>query len=149
VQWYATRAVSAVAQSVTAQYQASNANANVTIMLVWNAAWKDHFAEAQSVAETACYDAQAALWSSDLTLRQVTVTVLGNTVDDYADPIVAAYAACVLSSASAKYITWGALSPEQAWAKYDVVFLRPTYAPNWVYLSASERGTPTVTPPSR
>jgi hypothetical protein len=148
VQWYSARAVGAVAQSVTAQYQANSADANVTIMLTWNAAWRDHFAEAQSVAETACYNAQAALWTSGLALSSVTVTTLGATVDDYADPIVAAYAACVLSAASAKNFAWGALSPAQAWAKYDVVFLRPTYAPNWVYLSASERGTPTVTPPS-
>jgi hypothetical protein len=149
IQWYTARAVGAAAQSVTAQYQASNANANVTIMLVWNAAWKDHFSEAQNAAETTCYEAQDALWTSGLALRQVTVTTLGNTVDDYADPIVAAYAACVLSAPNAKNVVWSAISPAQAWTKYDVVFLRPTYAPNWVYLSASERGTPTVTPPTR
>jgi hypothetical protein len=139
VQWYVARAVGAAAKSVTGQYQASDASANVTIMLVWNAAWKDHFAEAQDVAELACYQAQAALWTSGLKLSGVTVIVLGNTVDDYADPIVAAYAASVMSAASAKYIEWSAISATQAWAKYDYVFLRPTYAPNWVYLPTNER----------
>lgn len=146
VQWYSARAVGATAKSVTAQYQASDASAKVTILLVWNDAWKDHFAEAQGVAETACYDAQAALWSSGLTLSGVTVTVLGNTVDDYADPIVAAYASCVMSARTAKSVTWSAISPTQAWSKYDVVFLRPTYAPNWIYLTSGELGTPTITP---
>ena len=146
LQWYTARAVGATAKSVTAQYQTSDASANLTILLVWNNAWKDHFPEAQNTAETACFEAQAALWTSGLTLSGVTVTVLGNTVDDYSDPIVAAYAACVMSAGTAKSLTWSAVSPAQAWAKYDIVFLRPTYAPTWVYLSAAERGTPTVTP---
>lgn len=129
----ARQAVGQAAQQVDVTYSASD-EAVVDVTLAWMPAWRDHFSEAQAVAKQACYQTQAALWTSGVPLSKVTVIVLGQAVDDYASVITSAYAEADLTASHAHAISWAALTPGQAWNRYDNEFLRPTYAPNWVYL---------------
>ena len=127
-------AVGTAAQRVDVSYQAASGAAQVTVTLVWSPAWKTNFAQAQTAAKLACYRAQAALWTSGVSLSKVTVLVMGQTLDDYAEVIMSAYAEADLIAQHARDIAWSTISAEQAWARYDHVFLRPTYAPNWIYV---------------
>jgi hypothetical protein len=104
------------------------------VTLAWLPAWRDHFSQAQIAAKLACYRTQAALWTSGVPLSKVTVIVLGQALDDYAGVITSAYAEADLIASHASGINWSSLSADQAWTRYDNEFLRPTYAPNWVYL---------------
>ena len=82
----------------------------------------------QERVKTLCFEAQQAVWASDITpLSQVTVTVLGPVVVLYGDIVTQAYGATVLKSATEKGFAWSALSPEGAWGKYDNAYLRPGY----------------------
>ncbi len=140
------QAVGATARDVTLTYAPTSASATVGLTLVWQPAWKLHFAQAQAVAKVACFEAQSALWTSGMALQHVTVTVLGQAPDDYDNMIISAYAAATLTSARASVIQWGTTTADQAWSRYDETFLRPTYVPDWVYPPpAIQALTPTVT----
>lgn len=132
-------AVGAEAKAVTLTYTPSSGDVTVDLTLNWSPDWKAHFDRAQASAKLACYQAQAALWRSGVSLEQVAVVVMGQVLDDYSSVITSAYAAAVMSAQTARGVDWTAVSAAQAWQAYDTVFLRPTYAPNWVYLSTSER----------
>jgi hypothetical protein len=131
----ARQAVGQAAKTVDVTYSGSDRSAVVDVTLVWLPTWRDHFSQAQTAAKQACYQAQAALWASGVPLDKVTVIVLGQALDDYASVITSAYAEADLTASHARAIAWASLTPDQAWARYDNEFLRPTYAPNWVYLS--------------
>lgn len=130
----ARQAVGVAAQKVMVTYVEASKEATVDVTLIWYSSWRDHFSLAQVASKLACYQIQAALWSSGVPLSKVIVIVLGQALDDYASVITSAYAEADIDSAHASAITWSAVSPDQAWALYDNNFLRPTYAPNWVYL---------------
>jgi hypothetical protein len=85
---------------------------------------------AQEHVKLLCFRAQRAEWTSGNPLRSVTVTILGPTLDDYADITTGPYGAAVLTSATAATLAWGSLSADSAWQHYDRVWLAPTYAPN-------------------
>lgn len=129
----ARQAVGAAAQQVTVAYQTPEDAAVVTVTLIWQPGWKDDFAQAQAEAKLACYQIQAALWTSGVPLSKVTALVLGQALDDYASVITSAYAEADLSAQHARGFKWSAMSVEQAWAQYDHEFLRPTYTPDWIY----------------
>lgn len=130
----ARQAVGAAAKSVTVTYSDASQEADVDVTLVWLPGWRDHFSQAQVASKLACYQIEAALWSSGVHLSKVVVIVLGQALDDYASVITSAYAEADIIAAHASDISWSALSPDEAWTRYDNSFLRPTYAPNWVYL---------------
>ncbi len=88
---------------------------------------------AQEHVKLLCLRAQQAEWTSGNPLRSVTVTILGPTLDDYADVTTGPYGAAVLTSATAAALAWGSLSADSAWQRYDRVWLAPTYAPNQHY----------------
>lgn len=106
----------------------------MTVTLVWSPSWKTNFAQAQAAAKLACYQTQAALWTSGEPLNKVTVIVLGQTLDDYAEVITSAYAEADLTANHARGIPWSTITADQAWERYDNEFLRPAYAPNWIYV---------------
>lgn len=127
------QALGSAASSVSLTLHQATASAEVTITLVWSPTWKTHFDQAQSAAKSACYEAQAALWTSGVALNSVTVTILGQALDDYGSIITSAYAAVTLTSSSAHAIQWSTTTPDIAWSRYDVVFLRPLYGSDWMY----------------
>jgi hypothetical protein len=133
----AQKAVGTAARQVEVTYQETDRTAVVNITLVWSPGWKSDFALAQAAAKLACYQSQAALWTSGMPLSKVTVIVLGQALDDYSSVITSAYAAVDLTAQHASDIVWSATNADQAWARYDHTFLRPTYAPNWLYLPQS------------
>lgn len=139
------RAVGATARDVALTYTPASDSATVSLTLVWQPAWKIHFAQAQAAAKVACFEAQSALWTSGAALQHVTVTVLGQAPDDYDNMILSAYAAATLTSAHASVIQWASTTADEAWSRYDETFLRPTYVPDWVYPPpAIQALTPTV-----
>lgn len=127
------QAVGSAAQSVDLTYDQAKAAANVTVTLVWSPAWKVHFSQAQAAAKASCFKTEAALWTSGVSLSAVTVTVLGQALDDYGDIITSAYAAVTLTSAHASAVRWATSTPDAAWASYDESFLRPLYGSDWMY----------------
>ena len=88
---------------------------------------------AQEHVKLLCLRAQQAEWTSGNPLRSVTVTILGPTLDDYADVTTGPYGAAVLTSTTAATLAWDGLSADSAWQRYDRVWLAPTYAPNQHY----------------
>lgn len=133
----ARQAVGTAAQQVRVSYQSADGVAVVDVTLVWLPSWKTDFSQAQVAAKRVCYQTQAALWTSGVPLNKVTTLVLGQALDDYSDVITTAYAEVDLSAQHARAISWQTIDSEQAWARYDNEFLRPTYAPNWIYLPSS------------
>ena len=129
----ARQAVGATAQRTDVTYHAASGDAVVTVTLVWSPGWKDDFAQAQAAVKLACYQIHAALWMSGEPLSKVTVIVLGQALDDYASVITSAYAEADLTAQHAHGINWPTITANQAWARYDHVFLRPTYTPDWIY----------------
>ena len=126
-------ALSMAVKQVNVAYSATTGAAVVNVTLVWSPSWRDHFNLAQTQAQTVCYQAQAALWTSHTPLTKVTVIVLGQALDDYADVITSAYAAVDITTQHANSVDWSTITPEKAWTLYDHEFLRPTYTPDWVY----------------
>ncbi len=129
----ARQAMGSVAKSVDLTYDQAKDTANVTVTLVWSPAWKVHFSQAQAAAKAACFKTEAALWTSGVALSSVTVTVLGQALDDYGEIITGAYAAVTLTSAHASAVSWATSTPDAAWTSYDVTFLRPLYGSDWMY----------------
>ncbi len=129
----ARQALGAAAQQVVVTYQTSDDAAVVTITLVWQPNWKTDFAQAQIEAKLACYQIQTALWTSGTPFSKVTALVMGQALDDYSSVISSVYAEADLSAQHARGFTWSTMSAEDAWARYDSEFLRPTYAPDWIY----------------
>lgn len=127
------QSVGSAAKSVDLAYDQAKATANVTVTLVWSPAWKVHFSQAQATAKAACFKTEAALWTSGVSLSAVTVTVLGQALDDYGEIITGAYAAVTLTRAHASAVSWTTSTPDAAWASYDESFLRPLYGSDWMY----------------
>ncbi|HEX8033502.1 MAG TPA: hypothetical protein VF510_06625, partial [Ktedonobacterales bacterium] len=101
-------------------------------------------AAAQERTKALCFQVQRAVWTSGITLREVTVLVRGPTFGDYGDQYVDGYGTAVLEEATAKTLAWATLNADGAWERYDRVWLRPNYKPNWHY-GAPPAATPTST----
>ena len=102
----------------------------------------DQISAAQERVKQQCFLAQNTLWTSGIQLRKATVTILGPTRDDYADVIMQPYGAATLIASTAQTFSWSHLNADDAWERYDQVWLRPTYSPNQQY------GAPPVTTPT-
>lgn len=127
------QAVGSAASAVDVTYQEAPGVAVALVTLKWKPAWKTDFPSAQSRAKIVCYQTQAALWTSGVPMSKVTVTALGQALDDYGDIITSAYAVATLTSAHASEIHWSATTADAAWSRYDEVFLRPLYGSDWMY----------------
>ena len=117
------------ARSITTSYDASAKQATITLTIVA----APNVNAAQERVMTLCYEVQKALWTSDSSLREVKVIVLGPLRDDYADIIEDAYGVADVQAATATKLSWNSLSPQSAWNHYDSTWLRPSYLPNWLY----------------
>jgi hypothetical protein len=53
--------------------------------------------------------------------------------DDYGSQTTDAHAIAYLAARTSASFTWGALTPDAAWERYDHVWLRPNYQPNVVH----------------
>lgn len=128
-----TLALGRAAKDVTMTYLPGDGTVVALLTLVWSPSWAVDWAAAQAAAKSACFQTQAALWTGGVLLTKVTVTVLGQALDDYSSVITSAYAAAVLTAPSARAIQWSTISADDVWARYDYTFLRPTYHPDWIY----------------
>lgn len=100
-------------------------------------------AAAQERTKVLCFRVQRALWTSGITLREVTVFVRGPAFDDYGNQYVDNYGTAVLGAAGAGRFSWDSVGADSAWTQYDAVWLRPSYEPNWRY-GAPPAATPTL-----
>jgi hypothetical protein len=89
--------------------------------------------KSQERAKTICFLAQRALWTSGVPLREATVTILGPVQDDYGSQTTDAHAVAYLAARTSASFTWGALTPDAAWGRYNRVWLRSNYQPNVVH----------------
>ncbi len=125
------QAVGNLAQDVGATYSAADGTATVTVVGPWSAppVTDSDVSAAHEQVKTICFRAQKALWTSTsgIRLRQVTITVIGPIIDQYAERVPGAYGAAVLTAATAAQFHWDSLSPDGAWQEYDNVYLRPDY----------------------
>ncbi len=81
--------------------------------------------------KTLAFQAQRAIWTSAIPLKQTTVIIQGPMLNDYAEPFIDAYGVSVLSAAKAATLDWSHESADMAWAAYDRVWLRPDYVPDF------------------
>lgn len=125
--------VGGLGYDATASYDAGTHDVAVVIMIVVPGVPNNptDVDAAHEQAKTICLRAQHTLWTNDLTrslaLRQVSVTVVGPILAQYADLETAAYAAAVLSAPVESRFVWNALTPDAAWSLYDNVYLRPDF----------------------
>lgn len=117
------------AQRIVTSYDASTQQATITLTI----AAAPTVNAAQERVMTLCYEVQKALWTSDSSLREVKVIVLGPLRDDYADIIEDAYGVADVLAPTGTKLSWGNLSPQSAWSRYDNTWLRASYLPNWLY----------------
>jgi hypothetical protein len=88
---------------------------------------KQQISAAEEMTKTTCRQEQQAIWASGVMLKEVTVTVMGPTQDEYADIVAQVYGSVVLDAPTATHLDWANLSADSAWDRYDAVYLRPTF----------------------
>lgn len=127
----ATRACAAVANmaaAVQTTYDAQEASVKVSVRVGGKVPdTDDEVSAAQKLTKTICLREQQAIWGSGLTLKQVTVTVLGPIQDEYDNIVDAPYGAAVVGSTTATRLDWANLNTDGAWSHFDNVFLRPYF----------------------
>lgn len=123
------RALGGPTQQVTTTSSAADHTVTVTITLVGAKvpASDADVSAAQERIKTICFQAQRALWTSGMPLRQATVTVLGPALDAYADLSIQPYGTAVLTAATAAKLGWSSIGADAAWNDYDNVWLRPSF----------------------
>lgn len=121
----AGRAIGNLAQHVETTYDAGSQTIKVTATV----GAFPNVSTAQERVKVICFRTQEALWTSGISLREATVTVLGPLLDDYGDSITDAYGVADLMTATAARFEWGTLSADGAWNTYDRVWLRQSYDP--------------------
>lgn len=123
-----TQAIGSLAQDMLVTYDAGHQSVTVAVTVGGIVPNTDAaIGAAQEQVKTICFRAQHALWTSGTAFRQVTITVTGPILDQYADLTTGAYGAAVLTAATVGNFAWASLTPDLAWGKYDNVFLRPAY----------------------
>jgi hypothetical protein len=130
----ARQVVAGYAEQVDTSYDAEKGAAQVVATVGWTLEIGIGDVEkSQERAKTICFLAQRALWTSGVPLREATVTILGPVQDDYGSQTIDAHAIAYLVARTSAGFTWGALTPDTAWGRYDRVWLRPNYQPNVVH----------------
>lgn len=110
-------------------YQTASGQIAVTLTLGGTVPTSDADVSAmQERVKTLCFAGQRAVWAGGLpSLSQVTITVVGPIMDQYAELETQAYGAAVLKASTERRFAWSALSPDGAWGAYDNTYLRPAY----------------------
>lgn len=123
------QAVGSAPRQIQTDYHSTPGEIAVTLTLGGTVPTSDaDVSAAQERVKTLCFEAQRAVWASGLApLSQVTVTVVGPIMSQYADLEIQAYGAAVLKSATERRFTWSTLDPDGAWGVYDNTYLRPGY----------------------
>jgi uncharacterized membrane protein len=115
-------------QSVQTAYDAQAASVTVTVTVGGAVPLTDQqISAAQELTKTLSLREQQAMWGSGVTLKEAKVMVFGPTQDEYADIIAQPYGSALLEAATAANIVWANLSADNAWDRYDSVYLRPTF----------------------
>ncbi|HEU4784960.1 MAG TPA: hypothetical protein VFS83_16600 [Ktedonobacterales bacterium] len=116
------------AQAVRIAYDAQTASVTVTVTLGGAVPLTDQqISAAQELTKTLSLREQQAMWGSGVTLKDVKVMVFGPTQDEYANIIAQPYGSAVLDATTAASFAWANLSADDAWDRYDSVYLRPTF----------------------
>ena len=88
----------------------------------------------QENVKALCFKIQRALWTSDIPVQDVTVTILGPMFDDYYDRIISWYGTAHLGAETASRFDWAGVSVDEAWMMFDRTLLQTEYAPSQLYL---------------
>lgn len=88
----------------------------------------------QENVKALCFKIQRALWTSDIPVQDVTVTILGPMFDDYYDRIISWYGTAHLGAEAASRFDWTGVSIDEAWIMFDRTLLQTEYAPSQLYL---------------
>ena len=127
----ARRACAAIgnqAQSVQTVYIAQAASVGITVTVGGAVPLtKQQISAAQELTKSISLREQQAMWVSGVMLKEVKVTVMGPTQDEYANIISQPYGSVVLQAVTAAHFDWANLSADGAWERYDSVYLRPTF----------------------
>lgn len=98
---------------------------------------------AYAVVKTLSFQAQRAVWTSGIPLKDVVVIIQGPAFDDYADLYTTWYGVADLKADKAARLSWTSLTPETAWNAYDTVVLRLRFQPAVVGIPPTDPATPT------
>lgn len=118
-----------LARRISTSYDTSTQQANITVTI---AAAPD-VSTGQARVMSLCFAVQKAVWTSNPSLREVKVIVLGPIHDDYGDIIDAPYGTSDVFAPTAAKLLWNTLTPESAWSRYDNTWMRVAYKSNWIY----------------
>jgi hypothetical protein len=88
---------------------------------------------AQEKVKTLCFQIQRALWKSAISLKEVTVTILGPVFDDYFDQIISWYGTASLEAGAAAEVDWRNLSVDAAWNRFQRTQLRVDFGSFQLY----------------
>jgi hypothetical protein len=114
--------------SVQTIYSAHDATVKVTVTVGGAVPLtKQQIGEAEKMTKSICRQEQQAMWASGVSLKHVTITVMGPTQDEYADIVAQVYGSVRLDAPTATHFDWANLSADSAWDRYDAVYLRPTF----------------------
>jgi len=123
------QAIGTLARAIDVQWDAATQTATITITIAGLVPLTDQqVAAAHALVKLLCYKANAALWSSGVTLSQVKLLVLGPMQDTYANIITDWYGVATLRASSAQRIQWASVSPDAAWNLYDQQMLRVSFS---------------------
>lgn len=121
-------AIGGQAQSVQTIYSAPDASVKITVTIAGAVPLtKQQISTALELTKSISLREQRAIWASGVAFKEVKVTVMGPTQDEYANIIAQPYGSVVLDAATAAHFDWSNLSADSAWDRYDSVYLRPTF----------------------
>lgn len=117
-------------QQVQSKYDPGQRDATVTVTVGWtNDIHAADVAKEQERVKTICFVVQQALWTANLPLHQLTVTVLGPVTTGYTQQDNDAHGAARVTGPTAAKLNWASLAPDTAWNLYDEAYLRADYDP--------------------
>lgn len=121
-------AVGNQALSVQTLYNAQDATVKITVTVGGAVPLtKQQIGVAEEMTKSICRQEQQAMWASGVSLKHVTITVMGPTQDEYADIVAQVYGSVRLDAPTATHFDWKNLNADSAWDRYDAVYLRPTF----------------------
>jgi hypothetical protein len=88
---------------------------------------------AQEKVKMLCFQVQRALWSSGISLQEITVTILGPVFDDYFDQIISWYGTASLEAGAAAQVDWRNLTVDAAWNRFQRTQLRVDFGSFQLY----------------
>ena len=127
----ARRACAAIgnqAQAVRTSYNAHDASVHITVTIGGAVPLtSQQISAAQELTKALSLREERAMWTSGVSLKDVKVTVMGPTQDEYANIVAQPYGVAMLDAPTAARFDWASLSADSAWDRFDGVYLRPTF----------------------